>query len=136
MSVPEGMRSESRLEVCVKASKFAAYVSHCAGNRKKFPEEHAMVAYRLVNSAMAVNALVWEANNIRVDGDPQRAARRLQLQDMAADAINAHLADLEVARGAVHMARKRYHHWSGRAIEVRNLLRKWRESDRRRYGGL
>ena len=136
MSVPEGMRSESKLEVCVKARKFAAYVAKVTGNRNRFPEECAMVAYRLADSAMAVNSLTWEANNVRVDGNPERAARRLALQDMAANAMNAHLADLEVARSACHMSRKRYHHWSTRAIEVRNLLRAWRESDRRRYGGL
>ncbi len=134
MSVPQGMRSRSKLEAAIKARELAAHTIRITSNPKKFPVEfrellgksYAEVALKIFNSC-------WAANNIRVTN---RAAweKRKELQDEAARACVVLLADIDLGAEVYKLPTKRVESWSNMVIETLDLIRAWRDADQKRYG--
>ena len=78
----------------------------------------------------------WTANNIRVTEERKKElwSWRSKLQYQAILDCNNLLAYIGLARRVFHLREKRVEYWSGKAIEARNYIKKWRESDKQRYG--
>ena len=133
MSVPENARTKGKLEACVKAHDLACYTLQITTNKKNFPEQfQAALTDKIVSVALDIHTLAWSANNVLVNS-PEDLAERLGFQELAAVACNILLSMIEVAHRVFHLPTKRVVYWSGKAIETRNLIRAWRESDRKRY---
>lgn len=133
MSVPENARTKGKLEACVKAHDLACYTLQIATNKKNFPEQfQTALTDKIVSVALDIHTLAWSANNVLVNS-PEDLAERLGFQERAAVACNILLSMIEVAHRDFHLPTKRVVYWSGKAIETRNLIRAWRESDRKRY---
>jgi hypothetical protein len=133
MSVPENARTKGKLEACVKAHDLACYTLQITTNKKNFPEQfQAALTDKIVSAALDIHTLAWSANNVLVNS-PEDLAERLGFQERAAVACNILLSMIEVAHRVFHLPTKRVVYWSGKAIETRNLIRAWRESDRKRY---
>lgn len=136
MSVPVNQRSQGKLEVCVKALDLASYTLKITANKKIFAEElQRSLTDKITGTALDIWTNVWTANNVRVkeEGDLDE---RLRLQQEAARLCNILLSLIELAGKVFHLTSKRVSYWTGKTVEVRNMIRAWRESDRKRYSAL
>lgn len=133
MSVPVNQRSEGKLEVCVQAHDLCCYTIQITSNKKTFPEQfqHALTD-KIVDTAISIHTLVWSANNIYVNS-PEDYKNRIELQEKAAIQCNVLISLIEVAHRVYHLSFKRVTYWTSKAVSTRNLIRGWRDSDRKRY---
>ena len=133
MSVPVNERSHGKLEACVKAHALCCYTLRITANKKIFTVEFQDVLTNKMNViALNIHILCWTANNILVNS-AEDMNRRLELQEQATMECNNLLSLMEIAKSIFHLATKRVQYWGGLTIETRNLIRSWRESDRKRY---
>ncbi len=133
MSVPVNQRSHGKLEAAVKARDLASYTLKITANKKIFAEEYQeALTNRIIAAAIAIHTKCWSANNVLVNSR-EDMARRLALQEEAAIECNNLLSLIELAQPVFHLTSKRVVYWSQKTIEVRGLIRGWRDSDRRRY---
>jgi hypothetical protein len=133
MSVPVNRRSQGKLEVCVKAHDLCCYTLQIISNEKTFPAQYQRILTdRIADAVIGIHAKVWAANNILVNS-PEDYAERLGLQEQAALQCNVFLSLIEVAHRVYHLETKRVLYWAEKAVTTRNLIRAWRDSDRKRY---
>ena len=86
----------------------------------------------LQTCAIEIQALCWEANNIRVNDSQVEYERRLQLQKEAASKCNRMTMLIETAKPLFHLRSKRVRHWISLTLELRKSIRGWHESDVKR----
>lgn len=133
MSVPVNQRTEGKLEVCLKAHDLCCYTIQITSNQNNFPEKYQhSLTDRIVDAAIEIHALVWSANNIYVNST-EDFKNRIALQEQAAIKCNVLISLIEVAHRVYHLSSKRVYYWTDKAITVRNLIRGWRDKDRKRY---
>lgn len=136
MSVPEGLRGTGRLEVIEKALDLADYTITITANPKIFlPEYQKALTDDINRIALAIYIDAWTANNILVR-NAEDFAERKRLQERAARNCNNLLALVQLARKVFHLKLKRIQFWGEKTLNVRNLLRAWKESDYKRYSSL
>lgn len=134
MSVPVGERGEGKLEVIVMAQKLATYTIKITKNKKVFtPEYNDAITADIIHTAKDIFVSCWEANNIRVNKNPERAKERLKLQEYAAQQCNNLLTLIQLAQPIFHLTGKRVRYWSIMTLGTRMHIRKWNETDRKRY---
>ncbi len=133
MSVPENQRTHGKLEACAKARQLCCYTIKITSNKKIFTEEyHEVLTKRIADCALNIHLLSWGANNVLVNS-AEDMRERLLMQEKAARECNNLLSLMEIARSVFHLSSKRVKYWGGLTVETRNLIRAWRESDRKRY---
>lgn len=133
MSVPEGLRGTGRLEVIEKALDLADYTITITANSKIFlPEYQRSLTDDINRIALAIYVDAWTANNIKVTNEESYMERR-RLQERAARNCNNLLALMQLAQKVFHLKLKRIKLWGEKTLNVRGLLRAWRESDYKRY---
>ncbi len=133
MSVPVNQRSHGKLEAAVKARDLASYTLKITANKKIFAEEYQeALTDRIIAAAIEIHTKCWSANNVLVNSR-EDMTRRLALQEEAAIECNNLLSLIELAQPVFHLTSKRVVYWSQKTVEVRGLIRGWRDSDRRRY---
>ena len=132
MSVPVPKREHGELEINSQARALTVYTLKILENEKWFPRTQAGFISRLSECAIDIQALCWEANNIRVDEDESRYRRRLELQDVAAERCNRMQMLIETAKPLFHLESRRVRYWVTMTVSLRNAIRKWRESDSKR----
>lgn len=133
MSVPEGLRGNGRLEVIEKALDLADYTITITANSKIFlPEYQRSLTDDINRIALAIYVDAWTANNIKVTNEESYMERR-RLQEKAARNCNNLLALMQLAQKVFHLKLKRIKFWGEKTLNVRSLLRAWRESDYKRY---
>lgn len=135
MSTPEGLRGAGKLEVIIKARDLADYTIKIAANPKIFlPEHKSAVTDYITKTALAIYMDAWTANNIMVkSADDENFRERRRLQEVAARNCNNLLALMQLAQKVFHLKTQRIKYWGQKTIDVRNLLRAWKESDYKRY---
>lgn len=142
MSVPEGKRGQRKMEVFTKANELAIYTIKICNNKKVFiPEYQNAMTDDIIRTAKDVFMFAWEANGIwvtkTVNGqkvvDTRRREERRYLQERAIRCCNDLLALMQMAQRLFHLKTKRIKYWGEKTIEVRTLLEKWKEADRKRY---
>lgn len=137
MSVPEGQRGESKLEVLVKARELASYTLHVCCNENVFlPQYQTAITGKIQATAINIFIYCWTANNIIVGRDPCRWAERKRLQERAANNCNNLIALIQLAQEVFHLKLKRIRFWSVKTINARNLIRAWKDADCKRYDPL
>lgn len=133
MSVPVNARTENKLEVCVKAHDLCCYTLQITANDKTFVPDYQKSLTDKINAlAIQIYTDVWTANNIMVKTAEDYNERKM-LQERAARSCNNLLALIDIAKKIFHLSSKRVFYWGGKAVETRNLIRAWRDSDRKRY---
>ena len=133
MSVPVNQRTEGKLEACVKAHDLCCYTIQITSNPKNFPEKfQRALTDKIVATAIDIHTLAWSANNVYVNS-AEDYKNRIRLQEQAAIKCNVLISLIEVAHRVYHLSGKRVYYWTGKVVEVRNLIRGWRDSDRKRY---
>lgn len=132
MSVPEGLRGTGRLEVIEKALDLADYTITITANSKIFlPEYQRSLTDDINRIALAIYVDAWTANNIKVTNEEGYMERR-RLQERAARNCNNLLALMQLAQKVFHLKIERIKFWGEKTLNVRGLLRAWRESDYKR----
>ena len=131
MSVPVPKRTSGELEINTLARSLCVYTLQITDNEKNFPGCRSFVE-NVRDAALEIHMLCWRANNIRVSGDAERYAARMEAQNKAADRCNDLYALIEIAKPLYHMSSKRAVYWQGLVVGVRNSIRAWHESDAKR----
>ena len=132
MSVPVPKRAKGELEVNTKARALTVYTLKILENPKWFPETQKAFITKLQDCCIEIQALCWQANEIKVDGNVARYQRRIDLQDQAAELCNRFCMLIETAKPLFHLHSKRVRHWIKLTTELRSIIRGWREKDIKR----
>jgi hypothetical protein len=129
MSVPVPNRGQGELEVNTKARALTVYTLKILENEKWFPQTQRRFIEKLQDCVIEIQALCWEANEIKVNGNELRYRRRLDLQDRAAEKCNRMAMLIETAHPLFHLHAKRIRYWMNLTITLRNYIRGWHEKD-------
>ena len=132
MSVPKGQRNESRLAVQVKCEELVRHTVHIMAG-KAFDQRYAELHARILDAAIGAGQDVWEANGIYVGDNPRRWIERRDLQERACRELDTLLYLMTISRRLDHLRSGKYRYWACLAREARDMARKWRDSDARRY---
>lgn len=133
MAVPEGKRTQSKLEVQTKARELANYTTTICSNEKIFPKrERWMLTNRIVNTVLTIMEEVDTANDIyvstKVDFDLRRTSQTIALSYTA-----RLLGLMQLAYEKYNIEDKRIKYWTQLVVDTRELIKKWRQSDSDRY---
>ena len=128
MSVYLSDRGDNKFEVLVKARELAVYTIQITNNKNVF-SDYDMVVNDLQKLGKDIFIGLWYANNCDLRTEPEL---RLQYQRQAIRDCYALLATIQLAQPLYHLKLKRVEYWSRMIIDVRNLIRKWRDSDKKR----
>ncbi len=154
MTVPASQRKESRLAVLVKVDALTEHTLRKLENPRKFgtrtrtsyvydaagrliateasSTSHNALANRLEDSALRVSDLAWRANDVRVETLADYEDRHY-LQEQAVRECGRLLNLLNHARRHCGLGGREQAHWATLAVTARAYLRRWRDSDRKRY---
>lgn len=123
------------MEVFLKALSLLKYTLDITKNEKVFKLEYKEpVTNDIIETAKNIYIDAWDANNVMVragDVDVWKIRRQLQLK--AARECNRLLALIDIAKSVYHLDGKRVEYWIGKVLDTRELIRKWNESDSKRY---
>ena len=134
MSVPESRRGHGKFEVLVKANDLAVYTIRIASNPKTFDVKYqTALADDIIRTAKDIYIKCKTANDIRVGEDPYKAQMRKRLQESAIIDCCTLLALMDMAKRVYHLSAKRLKYWGKMTIEVRDMIRRWKDSDSKRY---
>lgn len=133
MSVIKAKRAEGKLEILTQATNLAIYTVQICKNEKYFPKrDRWIMTQHIVHEALDVLSCVKRANAVNVATWEDYKYRRAQ-QVEAYSHAEALLTLLDVAYCTLCIEKERIEFWTGQIISTENLLKKWRESDRKRY---
>lgn len=133
MSVIKAKRSEGKLQVLIQANNLCVYTVQICKNEKYFPKrDRWIMTQHIVHEALDVLCCIKRANAVNVATWEDSKYRRAQ-QVEAYSHAEALLTLLDVAYITLCIESQRIEFWTGQIISVENLLKKWRESDRKRY---
>lgn len=135
MSVPKSLRSESQLEVFNKTMEMCKYTIHICCNENIFlPIYRNALTEDIIKTAKDIHIKAWMANNIRVS-DEEDAHERLRLEKESIMLCEKLLSLIHLAKPLFHLSSKRIGYWGNLILETKGFLKKWRDSDVKRYGG-
>lgn len=133
MSVPEGKRTESKLEVQTKAKELALYTVTICGNEKVFPKrDRWVITNRIVSTALTIMEEVDTANDIYVSTKGDFELRR-NSQTIALASTAKLLGLIELAYLKYGIEENRMLFWTQLIFDTRELIKKWRQKDKERY---
>ncbi len=133
MAVPEGKRTESKLEVLIKARELALYTSTVCNNNKIFPKrDRWLLTNKIVEASLVILEEVATANSIYV-ASPSDYIMRRDCQTKAFAYTSRILALIELAYMKYNFEDNRIVHWTRLCTDTRNLIRKWKKSDASRF---
>lgn len=121
-------RGEGKFDTLTKALRLASYTTDITDNKKVFTPDHEKTTERIVNLAWSIYHRARIANNIRVENADDLIERR-KLQNQAIAECDQLLTAIQIAKRVFHLRLKRVKYWGEMVEELKNHLRKWRESD-------
>ena len=139
-TVPERRRhnGEKKWDLLITANELTCYTIKICDNKNIFlPEHQGSVTNNIVNAATMIYVCCWDANQIHVAPDTPEEERRdrKRLQDQAIIYCNRLLALIQIAKRMFHLKSKRVKYWGRKTIDVREGIKRWQDSDRKRYNG-
>lgn len=136
MSVPVGKRTESKLAVQTKAKELALYTVTICGNEKIFPKrDRWILTNRIVTTTLEIMESVDVANSIYITTKGDFELRR-KYQTIAFASTARLLGLMELAYVKYRIDSKRIRYWTQLVSDERSLIRKWGQSDKKRYKNL
>lgn len=139
MAVPESQRSKSRFEVFIKAQSLCVYTIKICTNQNVFlPQYQNALTNDLIRTSKDIFIDCWTANNIEIrsKNDYDNYKERKRLQEKAIRECTNLLAMMQIAQSLFHLKTKRIKYWGEKTVEVKNLIRRWKESDNERFSKL
>lgn len=134
MSVTANRRRSGKLEVLTKANELCVYtIKICANPNIFLPEFQNALTDDIIKTSKNIFMYAWKANGIVVGRNYENKISRLNYQELAIDSCNDLLALMQIAQKLFHLKSKRIEYWGKLTIEVRTMLRAWKNSDERRY---
>jgi hypothetical protein len=122
-----------RLTVFTKANDLAAFTIRICSNEKNFPKHYRWcVTAKIVDAALDINNYITMANSVFVQSENDVALRH-QFQQKAIASSYALLSMIDIAYRTFGIDSAKIDHWTGMILEVQNLLRNWKKSDKDRY---
>lgn len=133
MSVVSSKRGMGRLTVFTKANDLAAFTIRICSNEKNFPKHYRWcVTAKIVDAALDINNYITMANSVFVQSENDVALRH-QFQQKAIASSYALLSMIDIAYRTFGIDSAKIDHWTGMILELQNLLRNWKKSDKDRY---
>nr|DAZ65545.1 MAG TPA: Avd-like-generating retroelement protein [Caudoviricetes sp.] len=121
-------RGEGKFDTLTKALQLASYTTDITDNKKVFTPDHEKTTERIVDLAWSIYHRARIANDIRVENTNDLMERR-KLQNHAIAECDQLLTAIQIAKRVFHLRLKKVKYWGEKVEEVKNYLRKWRESD-------
>ena len=121
-------RGEGKFDTLTKALRLASYTTDITDNKKVFTPDHEKTTERIVSLAWSIYHRARIANDIRVENADDLMERR-KLQNQAIAECDQLLTAIQIAKRVFHLRLKRVKYWGEMVEEIKNHLRKWRESD-------
>lgn len=118
-----------------KARALSVYTIRICANPKIFDDKYKDITARIVDTSMRIYQSAWAANNVLVKSGKDWSLRKEYQQD-AVRQCNLLLSLIDLSKSLYHLRHRKHKYWATTTIEVRGMLRKWSESDQKRYGGL
>ena len=116
----------------IKARELAVYTIKITHNKNVF-SDYDSVVNDLQKLGKDIFIDLWYANNCDLRTESEL---RLQYQKKAIRDCYALLATIQLAQSLYHLKLKRVEYWSRMILNVRDLTRKWRDSDKKRIASL
>jgi hypothetical protein len=133
MAVPEGKRTESKLDVQTKAIELARYTKQICQKERIIPKrDRWIIANRIIDTAFTIMSSVNAANDIYVSTKGDFEERR-RLQTIAMSSTAELLGLIDFAYVEYSIEGRRIRHWTKLTSEVRSLIKNWRNADKKRY---
>ena len=128
--------SNRKLDACEKAMELALHTIKICNNKNIFTEEYQdALTNDIIRCAKDIYIYAWNANNVYVTKkNRERWPDRKRMQQTAISKCNELLALINIAKRLFHLKGKKTHYWSGLTIETRQMLHRWHEADRDRFG--
>lgn len=121
-------RGEGKFDTLTKALRLASYTTDITDNKKVFTPDHEKTTERIVSLAWSIYHRARIANDIHVENADDLMERR-KLQNQAIAECDQLLTAIQIAKRVFHLRLKRVKYWGEMVEELKNHLRKWRESD-------
>ena len=121
-------RGEGKFDTLTKALRLASYTTDITDNKKVFTPDHEKTTERIVSLAWSIYHRARIANDIRVENADDLMERR-KLQNQAIAECDQLLTAIQIAKRVFRLRLKRVKYWGEMVEELKNHLRKWRESD-------
>ncbi len=154
MTVPASQRKESKMEVHVRVDRLVEHTLTKLENPRKFGRRaqtryfyredgtlerteslatsHNVLARRIEDSALRISELAYGANDIKVETLMDYEDRHFR-QESAVRECGTLLHLLNHARKHCGLGGRELAHWCLLTVDARKYLRKWRDSDRKRF---
>ena len=137
MSVTAPNRQPSRLDVHIKTEKLASYTAEILSNPNNFdPERGKWLIDKMEETACDIHVKALSANKIFATEGSEKWRLRYVLQQEAISLCDQLYGYITIAYKIFKMRSARLEYWGGMVEEARSLLKKWSESDVKRYGKL
>lgn len=128
-------RGKGKFDALTKALDLATYTINITDNKKIFIPQHDKTTERLVYLARDIYHRSRMANDIKVTTREELSVRR-KLQNQAIEECDLLLSEIQIAKILFHLRLKRINYWGTMIVELKSMLRGWRESDSNRYRNL
>lgn len=128
-------RGKGKFDTLTKALDLATYTINITDNKKIFIPQHDKTTERLVYLARDIYHRSRMANDIKVTTREELSVRR-KLQNQAIEECDLLLSEIQIAKILFHLRLKRINYWGTMIVELKSMLRGWRESDSNRYRNL
>lgn len=126
MTVPRGLRAQSKLEVIVQARKLCGHTLVCTSNKNIFiPGLCDPLVQKINEAAELVYINCWRANSIRTDKTDEERKRRRELQAEALWRCEELLAWLALAKDVFHFRARKLEYWAELVEKCENLIKGW-----------
>lgn len=135
MSVVEGLRNIGKLNVQTKAYDFASHTHHICSNEKVFLKRYRWCStMKIIETTNQIVVYIDLANAINLRSkDKDKINERLKLQNLALTKTIELECLMEIAyrdnnQEGRHFAEDKFAYWVGLLLELRGLIRSWRDS--------
>lgn len=124
-------RKKQPLEVHLRQIDLICYTIQITSGKTFAPQYQyqSVIVSRIIIQTIDIYTFSWEANNIRVNGDPEKYGRRKELQQKAIERCDSLLGLILIAKIMFHLRGRKYEYWCRKVEEVKNLTMAWKEKD-------
>ena len=133
MSVPQYKRGEGKFNVLVEANLLAVHSIQIVSNPNTFDQKyHSAMGNDLIETSKDIFISAYTGNEIKVENKGQ-ALERLRLIEHSILYCDRLLALIQLAKKLYHLDSKRVKFWGEKTLSVKESLKKWYQSECKRY---
>lgn len=122
--------SQQKLRVVTKSIELMNYTIQITSNKKVFKPEYSWLENIILTETINIHRFLYSANEDNLKNEYET---RVKKQKDALRLCKDLKADILVAQKTYHLRAKRVTHWTGKVNDQIDLIKKWMESDKKRY---